>query len=111
MPFHLDDTGWFCRDGPWPTTAAGRQRDVEAKWRAIIRFGSKYTYGGGASSCAFCHVFGLKRCRGCPVKKRTRKPACLGTPYYAWAADHSVTSAKAELAFLKTLRPKRRAKK
>ena len=118
MPFHIKD-GKLIRTGPWPTTAAGRQRDAEAKWKFIIRVHPQVQDDGGPATCSFCHEFYANACKGCPVEKQTGQDSCDETPYtmewwgYGWpySEKRSLESARSQLAFLKALRPKNRKAK
>lgn len=73
----------------------------------------------GWGSCALCRSFFLKECQGCPVKMKTGKPTCEGTPYgfaddrlERWGEHRDSEymrrrwrkAAQAELDFLKSLR-------
>jgi hypothetical protein len=73
----------------------------------------------GSGHCPLCRLFhpdytvhDKADCYGCPVKRKTRKPYCRGTPYPD-AEDAQAMSdlpayldaAKAELSFLRSLLP------
>lgn len=90
-----------------------------AKWRSIVA-------GTGSDrmsdNCPLCELF-AKDCRGCPVKRKTRKTGCAGSPWMEWAATQGSKGrlaslgqyrantpelkklAKAELSFLRSLLP------
>jgi len=71
----------------------------------------------GPESCALCRLFHDSGCHGCPVRGRTGRVGCLGTPYFAaskaqWGwrlggstPDEAHTAAREEVAFLKSLLP------
>ena len=78
---------------------------------AVLKDFSEATLG--TKDCALCGLFFLNKgtCWGCPVAARTGKPRCVGSPYPdAWLArlydDRAMfrRSARAEVAFLKSLR-------
>lgn len=72
----------------------------------------------GATACPLCRLFYYYDCRGCPVKEKTGKPLCSGTPYNAasnarldWLLEVVTRkdfqlAAQAEIDFLKSLLPK-----
>ncbi len=93
---------------------------------ASIKSWEKHVAAGGgdedAAECALCARFREgKNCRPfecrrknengrvlevCPVAKASGKELCYGTPYWRWSLNPNLGDAKAELAFLKSLRPK-----
>lgn len=85
-----------------------------AKWRGIV---AATVMNEGAQNCPLCqkfnrtvNVLALPGCQDCPVKMKTGLAGCGGTPYedYEEAGDDEVEQAKAaraELAFLESLRP------
>lgn len=88
----------------------GALRGSIEKWRRIVVGTDE---DRGASNCPLCHEFLAKSCRGCPVRERTGKMFCWGTPYgeYSDLTDEEERSplgralAKAELEFLQSLLP------
>lgn len=90
------------------------------KWKAIVA-GTGKDYGG--RNCPLCELFarGGKDCRGCPVKTKTRRMGCVGSPWETWALAQTLSRpwrantperlklARAELKFLRSLLPKRKA--
>ena len=56
------------------------------EWRKVID-----GTGGdeGTRNCPLCDAFYKNRCKGCPVKKKTRLDACRGSPYDKWIEHHS----------------------
>lgn len=81
-----------------------------AKWEAIVAGTGE---DEGSENCPLCHKFHrgghLHYCRGCPVREVTGRTLCDGTPYIDYAQDDEdggIAAAKAELEFLKSLRPK-----
>ena len=101
-----------------------------AKWQAIAD--GRGTDRGG-DNCPLCELFADEfdpaagyeddnaGCHGCPVKARTGKQGCIGSPYYSYRRvmnyagmcayfDFATTpaqlaAARAELAFLQSLLP------
>ena len=75
--------------------------------------------GIGPNNCALCGMFFEKSCRGCPVKEKTSKDSCMGTPYdqvsviYSnrksdfdvYKSEEFLAAAKRELSFLESLLP------
>ena len=83
------------------------------KWQDIVDGTGKCD---GIYNCALCEKY-VKDfspyCKGCPVKEKTHKQFCQGTPYAKYSNEldkykHDTTTlqtfAKEELAFLKSLR-------
>jgi hypothetical protein len=72
----------------------------------------------GPGVCSLCIKFNISgsRCEGCPIRKKTKKLYCGGTPYYE-VIRHKFDSAekqllikscRKEVAFLRSLLPKSR---
>ena len=68
----------------------------------------------GSKNCALCRLFITKDCVGCPVRNRTGKPFCDGSPYpiankmgnqYGYDSLRFRQAALRELRFLESLRP------
>lgn len=93
------------------------------KWEKIV---ARTGFDNGCGNCPLCRQFLEHGCVGCPVVTRTGKTVCKGTPYssFAWKSDtistvggdkvggpHSLKAAKEMLAFLKRLRPRKKAVK
>lgn len=88
------------------------------KWEAIVK---KEEMDDGPHNCPLCALFFWKEdmCVGCPVMEKTGVDGCGNTPYDEWSRENfaevidkeSLKLAKAELAFLKRLLPKRRKKR
>ncbi len=89
-----------------------------AKWEAIV---AEETIDEGHRNCPLCEMFFFPGCRDCPVKERTGMSSCHGTPYQekwvpnggeGYGADTPTRkeAALAELAFLRSLLPKRKRK-
>jgi hypothetical protein len=81
-----------------------------AKWQAIVNGAG---HDDGPLNEPLCRAF-LKDtddCTGCPVKKRTGRDSCDGTPYEAWTvaitAEDMAKVAHVQLAFLQSLQPQR----
>lgn len=79
-----------------------------AKWRFIVgvlEIGRTIDICGGTDTCALCAI--TECCSQCIVITHgDGEPGCSDTPYDNWRADKSLESAKAELAFLESLRDK-----
>ncbi len=94
-----------------------------AKWEAIV---TGTGVDAGPSNCPLCLAFrnfsmGGVSCLGCPVRDTTGEDGCAGTPYEKWEdlaesgqrkanTPELKKAARAELAFLKSLLPKRKRK-
>lgn len=90
-----------------------------AHWERLSTGTMTVLEGTGVTDCALCSQFFDIRCAGCPVADRTGLSHCKDTPYIA--ADHArdafgitsekfQTEAKKELAFLRSLLPKKAKK-
>jgi hypothetical protein len=69
------------------TRAEAIEASIE-KWRQIEAATKREM---GSKDCALCQLYlenhrGGTRCTGCPVKQRTGKSLCCGTPYDEWSA-------------------------
>lgn len=84
-----------------------------AKWDAIA---GGTGIDGGIEDCPLCDVFYKKSCAGCPVRKKTGRSQCVGSPYEAWrmvasepyskaSTPERVELAKVEANFLRSLLP------
>lgn len=98
-----------------------------SKWQAIV---DGTGVDDGTANCPLCQMFYEEvdeedgdwediHCHGCPVREKTGKPDCDGTPFYEWRAtvpytqnypyraitEEQKSAAKEELEFLKSLRP------
>lgn len=94
-----------------------------AHWEEIVAADKPSDVEIGANTCALCDKFNVfewsdpRACRGCPVFSVTRREFCRETPFQGalttfllWEiGDGSkrefIKAAKAELSFLKSLRP------
>lgn len=90
----------------WPVDVAGALAASIEKWKFIV---AHYETGeksvlmdGGDRTCAFCRLFLMKNCNGCPVNEKT-DASCDGTPYDDYRCTKNLTTAKAELEFLQSL--------
>jgi len=73
------------------------------KWRKIVDgMGTDL----GHANCPLCQMFlgEDESCTICPVKLKTGEELCRGTPYSKYASCSTTANARAELAFLKSLR-------
>jgi hypothetical protein len=97
-------------------TLTALQGSIE-KWKRVL---AEEIVGDGYEDCPLCALFhplsvdiGLSSpdaCNGCPVKEKTGKSLCTGSPYegYAEALDNEEDTgemAEAELDFLRSLLP------
>lgn len=88
------------------------------KWERIVAGTGE---DKGPDNCPLCKLFFHIGCMGCPVMDRSKQFHCNGTPYEAWSNLDYVdlyplegpgnVIAKDEVRFLKSLLPRRRAKK
>lgn len=76
------------------------------KWKIIVALvsGGYDVSDNGFMSCGLCHKYYDRQCKGCPVKLKTGLADCEGTPYDKWHDTPTLAVAKAELAFLESLR-------
>ncbi len=92
------------------------------KWNDIVNNDGE---DDGITNCPLCKVFKSDECTNCPVREKTKQSGCMGSPYSEFYDHHTTqhikyprriecktckTLAKKELAFLKSLKPKRRKK-
>ena len=65
------------------------RRSVD-KWDLIVNADGQ---DNGATDCALCALFNRSDsksvCDGCPVKARTGRIVCLGTPFHDWTTHHA----------------------
>lgn len=61
-------------------------------------------FDGGKETCALCMKYIGDDCARCPVKERTHKSFCDGTPYTSEHGALTISRAKNELAFLNSLK-------
>lgn len=77
-----------------------------AKWEAIVAGTGK---DHGCENCPLCILFDEPDCGDCPVKQRTGRPFCEGSPYAVYGAygtaGKTKENAQAELDFLRSLLP------
>lgn len=82
-----------------------------AKWEAIVAGNG---VDEGPDNCPLCKLFhpsvapddGRQNCDGCPVKAKTGRSYCAGSPYDEYAeGGTSRAQAKRELKFLQSLLP------
>jgi len=86
------------------------------KWKLIV---DGKAAEKGIANCPLCKKYWRSGCYNCPVSKKVDDEGCKGTPYGNWimvtssASVHKVVNkitrdaAKDELAFLKSLLPKK----
>lgn len=83
------------------------------KWEFVLEHYDEIHADGGSNTCALCmrydpSGFVVPRCGGCPVRKATGQPGCVGSPFMkfhkATCADERYVAAAQELEFLKSLR-------
>ena len=81
------------------------------KWEFMVRHlknGKRVNYDGSAWTCSLCTLYLNKvsiGCEGCPVREKTGRNFCYGTPFTRWCKSSSLATAEAELAFLRGLNP------
>lgn len=90
------------------------------KWQKIVK-GTGEDEGTG--NCPLCRLFFWlpNDCRGCPVREKTGEKECRGTPYSQWKkggyvwldklSKEAKEHAQDEVDFLRSLLPKKAAKK
>ena len=93
-------------------TAAALEKSI-AKWERNTEIESLAHAKTGWKDCDLCQLFLNADCEGCPVKIRSGKAWCRGTPYRRAFGKVSggdlpgfIKAAKAEVKFLKSLRAK-----
>lgn len=97
------------------TTLRALQGSIE-KWQDIV---DGWDRDFGADNCPLCQLFletnRIPRCHGCPVRKKTKKSLCFGSPYinyqHAETKEEAQYYAEAELTFLQSLLPKHKHKR
>lgn len=93
--------------GDLPTDPNDALKASILKWQTIVEWLKLHPYDavycGGVSTCGLCKLYFTKDCEGCPVKAKTTRPGCCGTPYWTYKADPVLRNAQAELDFLKSL--------
>ena len=100
--------------GVWPKSKLGALKASIKKWEFSAlwfkRNPRKSFETGGTSTCALCKLYykGVSHCDGCPVKEKTGKSCCGGTPIDI--CRHDEACATAEVEFLKSLLPTKRRK-
>lgn len=105
-----------------PSTLKALRQSI-AHWRRMATGKSKPGESPVGSQCALCRAFysiKLGVCDGCPVKKKTGFNLCHRTPFHQaatfWRSSGIASTvfklaAKVELAFLRSLLPKKKKKK
>lgn len=107
--FVWDDENDLLFVGEEPTTQKEALDISIEKWMQIVDRLNKellvHQEGGGAT-CGLCmlYCFDFRNCSMCPVKIKTGKAGCVGSPYENWIDDESLESAEAELEFLLNLK-------
>lgn len=84
-----------------------------AHWERVVADPKKTRVG--ASECPLCEMFNLftqtakTACAGCPVRAKSKRAWCRGTPFIEFTAvppnRRTKRAAKAELSFLRSLLP------
>jgi len=104
---------------PMPRKTLVALRGSIKKWEGVAFGGVK---DEGPDNCPLCAEFYKNDdgaevdCNGCPVRTKTKKPYCLGTPYVEWVETDnyngfavsvdSIIAAAKMLFFLQSLLPK-----
>lgn len=103
--------------GTWPKNPTEALIESIAKWEWIVKW-MENNPGlpppeTGSSECALCRLYIADDCKGCPVKQKTRKTLCHGSPYDKYddavgqeAYYTALMQANREVTFLKSLLPK-----
>lgn len=101
-----------------PTTLKALKLSI-AHWDRLAKNKGKKGEAVGPEHCALCEMFliGPNYCKGCPVSEKTGRASCSEAPYPAADAlwkkyelkqkPDFLAVAKLELAFLKSLLPKK----
>lgn len=93
------------------------------KWESVVQYHQSpagralaaqavWLEDDGPMTCGLCMLYYDEQCVGCPIARRTGHALCLGTPYQKYVHARTLARsnetllrhAKAELAFLKSLR-------
>lgn len=106
-----------------PSTLKDLKRSI-AHWLRMATGKARIGERPDGLHCALCARFALPKnafgCDGCPVKEKTGLSGCSGTPWQAaYDACHAYgidsvrfkRAAKKQLAFLRSLLPKKKKKK
>ena len=81
------------------------------KWKFMARHAGKTEFleDGHSSTCGLCESYG--NCTECPVRGRTGRSDCEGTPYWKYVNSSTpagrARAAELEVRFLESLREKR----
>lgn len=88
------------------------------KWEAIVAYYKHfdiqpYLCTRGSTTCGLCRLYlqhkdGKDSCEDCPIRKRTKKHLCLGSPHEKFVLNPCLTTAQEELRFLKSLQKSRK---
>ena len=96
-----------------------------AHWKRLLAGKERRGEAPDSESCALCALFddGDYGCRACPVGQKTKDTGCYGSPWmFAYSAYYNrgdgesaaerewKTAAKLQLAFLKSLLPRKERK-
>lgn len=110
MKFLLDEYGTLIIDEEdWPDNEKDALELSIKKWEAALELRPE-TCGSG-STCALCHLLDDYRCAPCLIYRVTGEISCAATPYRDTYEDRTkdgkirVKHIKAEIKFLKSLRP------
>ena len=61
---------------------------VIKKWRVLVdhlrQAPNTFISTGGIHTCAFCILYHLKACAGCPIYETTKVEYCEATPFYRY---------------------------
>ena len=101
--------------GEWPTTKLGALKESIRKWKWLRKYlnTADIVPLSDWRSCALCDLYlfdGDGSCDGCPVKHKTGKEDCSGTPYYEYTnaemfqnTSEAKEAADKEIVFLESL--------
>ena len=56
------------------------------KWYNILHHDGEDT---GSDNCPLCREFIVFKCSGCPVREKTTRGGCRGTPFHEWENHHT----------------------
>ena len=106
--------------GEWPKTKLPALRESIRKWKWLVKTirEGKLPPRTYADTCALCVLYLIldaeenKNCNGCPVREKTKRHGCQGTPYFSYLDaiddnefEKAVSAANKEIKFLESLLP------
>lgn len=107
--------------GTLPKSRLAALKASICKWKRIVKHlkeddAAVPPWDGGTETCGLCQIYYNNRdCDDCPVSRKTGMGGCVGTPYHKYQEakgyvdkTDGLEAAKAEMAFLKGLLPKKK---